>query len=117
MKVLSAECYGGGADVFELDILHHLARTNQDHTGSTYVSHLVHSFEHEGPNGRHMCLVFKVMGETLATFKTWFPTHTIPNPLLQRFTSQLLQALDFAHKCGVIHTGNRMLTPCAEEQS
>jgi len=69
------------------------------------VSRLEDSFEHQGPNGRHVCLVFKLMGESLKTFKNWFPNDMIPNPLVQRFTIQLLQAIDYAHECGIIHTG------------
>lgn len=115
MKVLSAECYGQEKDIFELEILRKLSKTNQDHAGAQYVSRIVDSFEHQGPNGRHICLLFKAMAESLATFKLWFPTHTLPGPLLQRFSIQLLQALDFAHKCGVIHTGRDFSNRVSDE--
>jgi serine/threonine-protein kinase SRPK3 len=106
MKVLSAECYGGDTDIFELEILQHLRLANVEHAGYPYISSLTDSFKHEGPNGVHVCLVFKVMGESLSTFRDWFPGGQMPAPLVQRFATQLLKALDYAHECGVVHTGD-----------
>lgn len=105
MKVLSAECYGADTDVFELEILQRLRSADPTHTGYKFVSIIEDSFVHQGPNGKHVCLLFKVMGESLSTFRDWFDRR-IPSPLVNRFTSQLLQALDYAHTVGVIHTGN-----------
>lgn len=105
LKVLSAECYGGVKDTYEREILEHLRAVDPSHPGYPYISTLIDSFEHHGPNGRHICLVFPVMGETLRSFGTWFEDHMIPNDIMRRFTIQLLLALDYAHDCGVIHTG------------
>lgn len=105
MKVLSAECYGAGTDVFELEILRYFQKSNIEHVGYQYISALEDSFQHTGPNGCHVCLVFKVMGESFSTFRSWFAGRQVPSPLIQRFTTQLLHALDYAHSCGVIHTG------------
>jgi len=44
-------------------------------------------------------------GEDLSTFRGWFKERKIPTPLVQKFTRQLLQALEYAHERGVIHTG------------
>ncbi|WEW56931.1 serine/threonine protein kinase [Emydomyces testavorans] len=104
LKVLSAECYGGVKDTYEREILKHLRAADPSHPGYPYISTLVDSFEHHGPNGRHVCLVFPVMGETLRSFGTWFKDDQIPNDIMRRFTFQLLLALDYAHDCGVIHT-------------
>ncbi|EFW14742.1 conserved hypothetical protein [Coccidioides posadasii str. Silveira] len=104
LKVLSAECYGGEKDTYEREILEHLRTADPSHLGYDYISTLVDSFEHHGPNGRHVCLVFPVMGETLRSFGTWFEDHMIPNEIMRRFTFQLLLALDYAHDHGVIHT-------------
>lgn len=104
MKVLSAECYGAGADVFELEVLKHIQSTASGHEGRKYITTLEDSFEHVGPYGTHVCLIFEVMAESLLSFPDWFGG-VIPNPLVQRFTTQLLKAIDCAHECGVIHTG------------
>ncbi|KAI5365898.1 putative serine/threonine-protein kinase, active [Septoria linicola] len=103
MKVLSAECYGAGYDVFELQILKHLKTEGYNHADYEHMTMLEDSFKHKGPNGMHICLVFGVMAESLVTFTDWFEGG-IPGPLVQSFTYQLLQAIDCAHACGVIHT-------------
>ncbi|KAL3420982.1 serine/threonine protein kinase [Phlyctema vagabunda] len=104
MKVLSADCYGADDEIFELEILKHLRGTPQEYPGYQYISTLQDHFEHQGPNGNHVCLVFKVMAESLRTFCSWFDGDQIPSPLVQKFTKQLLQAIDLAHSSGVIHT-------------
>ena len=111
MKVLSAECYGTKDDIFELEILYHLRSGDTNHLGYQHISILEDSFTHQGPNGSHVCLIFKVMGESLSTFRDWFDERMIPTPLVQRFTTQLLQALDYAHERGVIHTGSPFPLP------
>lgn len=105
MKVLSAECYGTENDIFELEILQHLQRFKNNYNGHQYISALENSFEHEGPNGKHVCLILNVMAESLSSFPSWFDEEQIPVPLVKRFVSQILQAIEFAHSCGVIHTG------------
>ncbi|KAF4509999.1 hypothetical protein G6O67_001928 [Ophiocordyceps sinensis] len=104
LKVLTAESYGSGRDIFERDILKHLRAQDHDQLGYSHVCHLVDDFEHEGPNGTHVCLVFELIGETLRSFGAWFPDSMIPNEVMRRFTIQLLLALDFAHDHNVIHT-------------
>ncbi|GAB7354831.1 hypothetical protein MBLNU459_g5212t1 [Dothideomycetes sp. NU459] len=104
LKVLSAECYGAGTDLFEVEVLKQLRQANIDHAGYQYISTIEDSFEHHGPNGSHVCLIFKVMGESLSTFCQWFTGDRIPRPVVNEFTIQLLQALDYAHSSGIIHT-------------
>ncbi|KAL4783991.1 kinase-like domain-containing protein [Aspergillus varians] len=104
LKFLSTECYSGAEDIFELEILKHLRDSNSEHPGYRYIPTLVDSFEHVGPKGRHTCLVLEPMGESLASFGTLFSKHQVPNPIMQRFTKQLLLALDYAHQSGIIHT-------------
>lgn len=104
--MLSAECYGQEKDIYERNILKHLRNGDKGEVGYDFICHLVDDFEHEGPNGTHVCLVFELMGETLASFGVWFPDHMIPYPTMRKFTLQLICALGFAHERNVIHTGN-----------
>ncbi|TVY54735.1 Serine/threonine-protein kinase SRPK [Lachnellula suecica] len=108
MKVLSAECYGAGTDIFELEILQHLKKVDIKHAGYQYISTLADSFTHEGPNGSHVCLIFKVMGESFSTFRHWFQNGKVLSQVAAKFATQILQALDYAHTCGVIHTGKSL---------
>lgn len=105
LKVLSAESYSENKPVFEREILRHLRDGDRGQLGYVYVCHLVDDFEHQGPNGTHVCLVFELMGETLGSFGAWFKDSRLPYLVIHRFTIQLVLALDFAHGHNVIHTG------------
>ena len=105
LKVLSAKSYCEKTRTFERGILAHLRDGDREQLGYTYVCHLLDDFEHRGPNGTHICLVFPLMGETLRSFGAWFDESRLPNSVMRRFTIQLLLALDFAHEHNVIHTG------------
>jgi len=111
MKVLSAECYGRGPgkDIFERDILMHLQNADPQHPGFPYISRLVDCFSEKGPCGIHAVFIFDIMVETLGSFAEEFEYCRLPPPLLKRFVKQLLLALDYAHKSGVIHTGLYLL--------
>ncbi|TID24249.1 kinase-like protein [Venturia nashicola] len=61
------------------------------------------SIANPGGNGSHVCLVFDLMAETIQTFAGKYGG-SIPPWLMKRFAKQMLHALDYAHKAGVIHT-------------
>ncbi|KAL3459104.1 kinase-like domain-containing protein [Aspergillus heterothallicus] len=105
LKILSAACYDGSqTSIFERKILTHLRNGDRDQLGYNHVCHLLDDFVHKGPNGTHVCLVFKLMGETLRSFGAWFVESRLPTPVMRRFAIQLLLVLDFAHEHDVIHT-------------
>ncbi|KAL7930727.1 kinase-like domain-containing protein [Trichoderma chlorosporum] len=106
LKVLRADCYGHRLDTFEREILKCLRDADHhEHLGHAFICHLIDDFEHQGPNGTHVCFVFELMGETLYTFGDWFRSNgMIPYGVIHRFAIQLVLALDFAHCHNVIHT-------------
>lgn len=62
-------------------------------------------FRHNGPNGQHVCLVFKAMGPDLGQLINAFPRRRLPIPIAKKIAKDLLSALTFLHDtCGVIHT-------------
>jgi len=86
-------------------ILQDLKCRDTNHPGHNHVISLLDSFYHEGPNGKHMCLVYKAMGERVGRMRIRFPDRKVPQPLTKRIARQLLQALDYVHTCGYVHTG------------
>lgn len=92
---------------FELEILKRLQDSNPAHPRYRYTPRLLDSFEHVGPNGRHVCLVFEPLVESFASFGTLFLKCQALNPLMQHFAKQILLALDYARECHIIHTGKR----------
>ncbi|KAE8138713.1 kinase-like domain-containing protein [Aspergillus pseudotamarii] len=73
--------------------------------GYDYVCYLLDGFEHRGPNGTHVSLVYELMGETLRSFVgAWFAESRLATSVMRRFTIQLLLVIDLAHEHDVIHT-------------
>lgn len=111
LKILTAEAYSAEKDIFEREILKHLKEGGPGETGYEHICHLLDDFEHEGPNGKHVCLVFELMGETLRSFGIWFfeYEYRIPEHVMRRFAIQLIVALHYAHRHNVIHTGMSLI--------
>ena len=74
----------------------------KDHT---QILHLLNSFIYHGQNGKHFCLVFEIMGMSLADIIKKFNYKGIPMPYVRIITKQILIGLDYLHRfCGIIHT-------------
>ncbi|KAF5000364.1 hypothetical protein FGRMN_1832 [Fusarium graminum] len=95
----------------ELQILHHLAQVAPDE-GAQHVTQLLSEFEHDGPNGKHKCLVFEPMGpsansmvEELPQFKprTFHMKLRYPPQMAKSILKQSLQGLAFLHRNNIAH--------------
>ena len=107
MKILTADSYGGDDSVFELEILQRITTADPSHEGYKHVIHLLDHFQHAGPHGKHLCLVFKVMGQDVNALRRRFPTRQIPQVLMKQIARQVLLGLEYLHQsCDVIHTGD-----------
>lgn len=95
LKVLTAKTFGDRNDTFELDILDRIKAQCIQHPGKSHILGLLDEFEHHGPNGCHVCLVFKAMGQDLSIYRRLFPGRRIPLPLLKQISRQLLLAQVF----------------------
>eukprot|EP00548_Thalassiothrix_antarctica_P012535 CAMPEP_0194161084 /NCGR_PEP_ID=MMETSP0152-20130528/78741_1 /TAXON_ID=1049557 /ORGANISM="Thalassiothrix antarctica, Strain L6-D1" /LENGTH=1067 /DNA_ID=CAMNT_0038870835 /DNA_START=245 /DNA_END=3448 /DNA_ORIENTATION=- len=80
-------------------------------TGTQIVEHSKHvailhdSFFHTGANGRHMCMVFTMLGCNLLGVIKSFNYRGIPVPVVKRMIRGICMGLDFLHrKCNIIHT-------------
>lgn len=68
---------------------------------------LLDHFEHQGPNGKHLCLIFPVMvsdGEAMTA-----TSQSRDISYVQSISKQIILGLDFLHKSGLIHCGKFML--------
>jgi|EP00670_Eutreptiella_braarudii_P007216 serine/threonine-protein kinase SRPK3 len=66
---------------------------------------LTDHFEHRGPNGRHVVMVFEVLGENLLQLIMKYDYKGIPIPVVKNITRQILIGLDYLHsKLHIIHT-------------
>lgn len=72
---------------------------------SKHVATLHDSFFHTGPNGRHMCMVFTMLGCNLLSVIKSFNYRGIPIPVVKKMIRGICMGLDFLHrKCSIIHT-------------
>ncbi|CAK7221095.1 hypothetical protein SBRCBS47491_004411 [Sporothrix bragantina] len=106
LKILTADSYGGIKDTYELAILEHITEQARNNPlGGQHVLVLLKQFRHCGPNGEHVCLVFKPMGPDLGKLRDIFPRRRLPIPVAKKVARDLVSALVFLHdSCGIIHT-------------
>jgi serine/threonine protein kinase len=72
---------------------------------SKHVATLHDSFFHTGPNGRHMVMVFSMLGCNLLSVIKAFNYRGIPIPVVKNMIKGICMGLDFLHrKCHIIHT-------------
>ncbi|KAJ9461270.1 Serine/threonine-protein kinase SRPK [Diplonema papillatum] len=56
------------------------------------------SFEHKGPNGKHVVMVFRVLGENLLSLITKYDYKGTPLRLIRPIAKQILIGLDYLHR-------------------
>ncbi|GMM29037.1 hypothetical protein DAMA08_017530 [Martiniozyma asiatica (nom. inval.)] len=105
MKVVrSARNYRETA-IDEIKLLLKVNDSDQTHPGSNNIVKLLDYFDHKGPNGTHICMIFEVLGENLLSLIRRYKHKGLPILFVKQITKQVLLALDFLHrKCGIIHT-------------
>ncbi|KAJ5090328.1 hypothetical protein N7532_009012, partial [Penicillium argentinense] len=109
LKILRADA---SKDSRELSVLLRLSESSIHHSGENHVLQLLDHFEHRGPNGLHLCLVFPVMmsdGNAInARGKPRCPGY------IRKVLKQILLGLNYIHTLGLIHCdlqpGNTLFT-------
>merc|ERR1711939_605727 len=105
LKVVRSAAHYTETAIDEIKLLNKVNQANPNHPGRRYVVSLLDSFEHKGPNGVHVCMVFEVLGENLLGLIKRWNHRGIPMPLVKQITKQVLLGLDYLHReCGIIHT-------------
>ncbi|KAF2859936.1 CMGC/SRPK protein kinase, variant [Piedraia hortae CBS 480.64] len=105
LKVVRSAAHYTETALDEIKLLNKVVDANKDHPGRKHVVSLLDSFNHRGPNGVHVCMVFEVLGENLLGLIKRWNHRGIPMPLVKQITRQVLLGLDYLHReCGIIHT-------------
>ena len=105
LKVVRSAAHYTETAIDEIKLLNKIVQAKPDHPGRKHVVSLLDSFEHKGPNGTHVCMVFEVLGENLLGLIKRWNHRGIPSPLVKQITKQVLLGLDYLHReCGIIHT-------------
>ncbi|KAJ8103810.1 kinase-like domain-containing protein [Lipomyces tetrasporus] len=105
LKVVRSASHYTETALDEIKLLEKIVSANPNHPGRAHVVSLLDSFEHVGPNGTHVCMVFEVLGENLLGLIRRFHHRGVPIGLVKQITKQVLLGLDYMHReCGIIHT-------------
>jgi serine/threonine-protein kinase SRPK3 len=89
----------------EIKLLQKISSANPSHPGRQHIVSLLDHFEHSGPNGVHICLVFEALGESVLSTLKRYQYRGLPTHIVKQITKQVLLGLDYLHReCGVIHT-------------
>ncbi|THW14473.1 serine/threonine protein kinase, CMGC family [Aureobasidium pullulans] len=105
LKVVRSAAHYTETALDEIKLLNKVVQANMDHPGRAHVVSLLDSFNHKGPHGMHVCMVFEVLGENLLGLIKRWNHRGIPMPLVKQITKQVLLGLDYLHReCGIIHT-------------
>ncbi|KAK1141271.1 hypothetical protein N8T08_009174 [Aspergillus melleus] len=89
----------------ELNIYKRIQGASQSHRGRRYVRSLLDTFDVNGPEYKHRCLVHPPLWESVLDFLHRNPVRRLPPPIVAVTLHRLFLALDYLHtECKVIHT-------------
>ncbi|KAJ6499821.1 kinase-like protein [Mycena vulgaris] len=104
MKVMKAEVTDL-PELHESDYLRRVLTADPTHPGFHHNLHLLDEFRIEGPNGRHLCLVTELLGESLDQYAKRCPHGRPPITVVKNILRQVIMAMMYLHeKCNIIHT-------------
>jgi serine/threonine-protein kinase SRPK3 len=70
-----------------------------------HCAHIVDDFRHTGPNGKHVCMVFEILGDNILNMIEKHQEDGVPIPVVKHITRCALIALDYLHsQRQIIHT-------------
>ncbi|KAI9926334.1 hypothetical protein MW887_004098 [Aspergillus wentii] len=96
LKILKADASTNSNEASTL-----LELAESSHPGKRHVIELLDSFTHDGPNGRHLCLVLPVMVSDGQGMADAGKPHQVG--CVRAIARQLVLGLDFLHSLGIVH--------------
>lgn len=101
----SANPEGGARQAWEQEQLSSLADLLPCASAVSGVVTLLDQFEHTGPNGKHVCMVFEIMGPNVLALIKRYNFKGVPLDVARKVAAHTLIGLDYLHRvCNIIHT-------------
>jgi len=92
-------------ELHELEYLQRMRGQDVQHPGHSHVIQLRDHFYHDGPNGKHICIVTELLSENLTSFSRRWNNDRISQALAKVITRQIILGLDYLHNsCSILHT-------------
>ncbi|TFY54726.1 hypothetical protein EVJ58_g8687 [Rhodofomes roseus] len=89
----------------EIKLLSQVRDETPDHPGREFVVSFLDSFQHPGPEGVHVCIVFEPLGENLLALIERHKKTGVPPALVRVIAKQILLGLEYLHdECDLVHT-------------
>lgn len=89
----------------EIKLLQKVVSGDPTDPGTMFVVQLLDDFCHSGVHGKHVCMVFEVLGENLLSLIRRYRHQGIPQHLVRQIAAQVLLGLNYLQsKCRIIHT-------------
>ncbi|ODV93581.1 hypothetical protein PACTADRAFT_51368 [Pachysolen tannophilus NRRL Y-2460] len=105
MKIVRSATNYRETAIDEIKLLTTINETDILHPGHDNIIKLLDYFDHKGPNGVHIVMVFEVLGENLLSLIRRYKHRGLPIKFVKQIAKQILLSMDFLHrKCGIIHT-------------
>lgn len=105
LKIVKAANRYTDSALEEIKLLECVKKTNPESKGYQHVAQLLNHFWHQGPHGKHACMTFEVLGESLLSLMKRYNYKGIPQHIVKRIAKQVLEGLDYLHReCGIVHT-------------
>jgi serine/threonine-protein kinase SRPK3 len=102
LKIVKSAAEYTEAAMDEIELLNKI--TQQDPKDDKHVVHLLDHFNHRGPNGKHVCMVFETLGSSLLDLIKRTNYRGLPLPIVKRIAKQVLVGLAYIHDLQIIHT-------------
>lgn len=111
LKILiKSACMGQYRD-HELQMYRRVESGSEHHPGRAAARPLLDSFDIDGPEDKHRCLIHPALGEGIVPVLDRCPNQRLPSPVLAFVLVRLFLALDYLHsECQIIHTGRDTLS-------
>lgn len=105
VKVQKSDPHYAEAARDEIKLLRALQAESKEGIKDIPVVQLLDCFEHNGPNGLHVCLTFEVLSKSLLSLIKQFNYRGVPVKFIKVIARQILEGLVYSHEnCKIIHT-------------
>ncbi|KAJ2927180.1 hypothetical protein H1R20_g9931, partial [Candolleomyces eurysporus] len=89
----------------EIKLLSKVAAASPDHLGRAHIVSFLDSFQHQGPESSHICIVFEPLGENLLALIERNKKKGVSRALVKTVAKQILLGLQYLHdECDLVHT-------------